>query len=66
MAVTSWLETLRSAEKTALLQDGNSSPLVLPSPRAGSPRLLPQGGPQPGWAELELSQPASCICRGGN
>ena len=68
MAVTSWLDVLRSAEKTALLQDGNSRPLVLP-PRAGSMRPLPQGGPQPGWAELDLSQqptamPASCFCRG--
>lgn len=69
MAVTSWLESLRAAEKTALLQDGNSSPLLL-SPRAGSARRLLRGGPQPGRPELELSPPsatlASCVCRGGN
>lgn len=56
MAVTSWLESLRAAEKTALLQDGNSSLLCSPPGRAlragfsweglslggqSQPRLLP-------------------------
>lgn len=30
MAVTGWLESLRAAEKTALLQDGNSRPPSFP------------------------------------
>lgn len=34
MAVTSWLESLRAAEKTALLQDGNSSLSCSPPGRA--------------------------------
>ena len=37
MAVTGWLESLRTAEKTALLQDGNSRPLT------SSLVLFPQG-----------------------
>lgn len=49
MAVTGWLESLRAAEKTALLQDGNSRPpassLVL-YPRPGPARRRLQEGPQ--------------------
>lgn len=53
MAVTGWLESLRAAEKTALLQDGNANSRV-PSPwvRASAPEPgeEPQGpvGRQPG------------------
>lgn len=39
MAVTGWLGSLRAAEKTALLQDGNLRPLA--SPLVPSPRVLP-------------------------
>lgn len=46
MAVTGWLESLRAAEKTALLQDGNSrrpaSSLVLTS-RFRPSALVPPG-----------------------
>lgn len=46
MAVTGWLESLRAAEKTALLQDGNSKPpvssLVL-FPRVQPSTLAPPG-----------------------
>lgn len=57
MAVTGWLENLRTAEKTALLQDGNSRPptssLVL-SPRVQpSAWLPPRRASEPGTAEQE-------------
>lgn len=41
MAVTGWLESLRAAEKTALLQDGNSrrpARSLVPPPGSGPPR----------------------------
>lgn len=53
MAVTGWLESLRDAEKTALLQDGNSrSPAssldLYPRLRPSAP--APPKGPQSlGW-----------------
>lgn len=61
MAVTGWLESLRAAEKTALLQDGNSRPpvssLVL-FPRVQPSTLAPPGrASEPGTAELEGSRP---------
>lgn len=60
MAVTGWLESLRTAEKTALLQDGNSrlptSSLVL-SPRVQPSALAPpRRASKPGTAELEGPQ----------
>lgn len=56
MAVTGWLENLRAAEKTALLQDGNSRPPTLP-PGAStlflSPRVQPSALAPPGRAQPE-------------
>lgn len=58
MAVTGWLESLRAAEKTALLQDGNwrrpAGPLALP--RVRPPRSRPGEGLGPG-PERKASRP---------
>lgn len=68
MAVTGWLESLRAAEKTALLQDGNARPpvsslVLFPSP----PRSRLQEGPQSlgrqSWKGGDRHQSRSCICR---
>lgn len=55
MAVTGWLENLRAAEKTALLQDGNSSPPIPPPARA--PCSFPPGSSPPCWRPLDGLSP---------
>lgn len=55
MAVTGWLESLRAAEKTALLQDGNSRPPA--SSLVFSPRVRPSALARPRRAsELEAAE----------
>lgn len=60
MAVTGWLECLRVAEKTALLQDGNSrspaSSLVLFPRVRPSALACPRRASELGTAELEGSR----------
>lgn len=72
MVVTGWLESLRAAEKTALLQDGNSRPRAssLLSPRVRPSAPAPPGraaepGPQ-SWKGRGRRPSQVLVCRCGN